>query len=144
MATRSDFPVAVRGQTQGHYAEISKRYKFLEFYTRYEHFQFRDEINPVNSYWKDAPLVGVRGYHHRFSWYLEGEYDRFSPISAGAGFVGPYLKIGGDYTVSENLFVSGEVSYRTQSRRYGGQFAINWRLPRGFSLQALGRLEKNT
>ena len=34
------------------------------------------------------------------------------------------------------------MSYRTQSQRYGGQFSVNWQLPRGFSLQASGRLEK--
>ncbi len=142
LATRSDFPVQVRGQSRGVYGELSKRYKFLEFYTRYEHFQYNDEITPLNSYRKDAPLVGVRAYHQKFSWYLEVEYDRFSPVSAGSGFVGPYLKIGADYTVWQNLFLAGELSYRTESRRYGGQFSLNWSLPRGFSLQAFGRLEK--
>jgi hypothetical protein len=142
LTTRSDFPVVVRGQTQGQYGELSKRIKFLDFYSRYEHFEFKDQIDPANSYRKDAPLLGVRGYHQKFSWYVEGEYDRFSPVSAGAGFEGPYLKIGGDYSVTQDLFLSGEVSYRTQSHRYGGQFTVNWQLPRGVALQAFGRLEK--
>ncbi len=142
LATRTDFPVTVRGQSLGHYAEISKRFSFLEFYTRYEYFQFLDQIDAVNSYRKNAPLLGVRGYHQKFSWYLEGEYDRFSPVSAGSGFVGPYLKIGGDYSVSQDLNISGELSYRTQSQRYGGQIGVNWKLPRDFSLQVFGRLEK--
>jgi hypothetical protein len=142
LATRSDFPVAVRGQTLGHYAELSQRVKSLDCYIHYEYFQYRDDIDVVNNYSKNAPLVGVRGYHQKFSWYLEGEYDRFNPTSAGAGFVGPYLKIGGDYTVSDNLYVSGEVGYRTQTHRVGGQFSVNWKLPRGFSLQAFGRLEQ--
>lgn len=142
LSTRSDFPVSVRGQTQGQYGELSKRIKFLDLYSRYEHFEFKDQIDPANSYRKDAPLLGVRGYHQKFSWYVEGEYDRFSPASAGAGFEGPYLKIGGDYSVTQTLFLSGEVSYRTQSHRYGGQFTVNWQMPRGFALQAFGRLEK--
>ena len=123
LATRSDFPVQVRGQSQGHYGEISKRFGFLERYARYEYFQYQDHISPTNSYRKNAPLLGVRGYHGKFSWYLEGEYDRFTPVSAGAGFEGPYLKIGGDYSLSENLFISSELTYRTQSQRYGGQFS---------------------
>jgi hypothetical protein len=142
LASRSDFPLTVRGQAQGQYAELSQRIQFLDCYARYENFRYLDEISPVNSYRKDAPLLGVRGYHQKFSWYLEGEYDRFSPTSAGAGLVGPYVKIGGDYTISQNLFISGEVNYRTQSRRVGGQFGLNWTLPWSFSLQAFGRLEK--
>ena len=141
LATRSDFPVQVRGLSQGHYGEISKRFGFLETYARYEYFQYQDAISPANSYKKNAPLLGVRGYHGKFSWYLEGEYDGFTPVSAGAGFEGPYLKIGGDYSLSENLFISSELTYRSQSRRYGGQFSLNWKLPKGFSLQAMGRLE---
>ena len=142
LSTRSDFPVVVRGQTRGHYGELSKRIKFLDLYARYEHFEFKDQIDPANSYRKEAPLIGVRGYHQKFSWYVEGEYDRFSPVSAGVGVEGPYLKIGGYYTVSQNLFLSGEVSYRPRNNRYGGQFTINWQLPHGFALQGFGYLEK--
>jgi len=142
VSTRSDFPVMVRGQSQGQYGELSKRITFLDFYARYELFQFQDQIDPASSYRKNAPLLGIRGYHGKFSWYVEGEYDRFSPVSAGAGFEGPYLKIGGDYSVTQNLFLSGEVSYRTQSHGYGGQFTVNWQLPHGFTLQAFGRMDR--
>jgi hypothetical protein len=141
IATRGDFPVAVRGSTQANYFEISKRFGFLESYVRYERFQYKDEINPATSYLKNSPLVGVRGYHQKITWYVEAEYDQFSPASQGQGFDGPFLKIGGNYTVSPSLSLYSEVTYRPKSNRYGGEIGLNWQLPHGYSLQLLGRGE---
>ncbi len=141
IATRGDFPVAVRGSTLAHYLEVSKRFGFLETYGRYERFQFKDEINQSTSYLKNSPLVGIRGYHSKVIWYVEGEYDLFTPASQGQGFDGPYLKIGGSYTFSPSLFLYGEVTYRPKSQRYGGQLGLTWQLPWRFSLQVFGRAE---
>ncbi len=141
IATRGDFPVAVRGSTQAHYVEVSKRFFFLETYVRYERFQFKDEINRSTSYQKNSPLAGVRVYHQKIIWYVEGEYDQFSPASQGQGFDGPYLKLGGNYNFSPNLSLYGEATYRPKSQRYGGQLGLSWQLPRRFSLQVFGRAE---
>jgi hypothetical protein len=141
IATRGDFPVAVRGSTQAHYVEISKRFYFLETYGRYERFQFQDEISQSTSYLKNSPLLGFRGYHQKVIWYVEGQYDQFSPASQGQGFDGFFLKIGGSYTVSPSLFLYGEGTYRPNSNRWGGQLGLNWQLPRRFSLQVFGRAE---
>ncbi|MEW6657601.1 MAG: SdrD B-like domain-containing protein [Thermodesulfobacteriota bacterium] len=141
IATRGDFPVAVRGSTQAQYVEVSKRFGFLETYGRYERFQYRDEISQSTSYLKNSPLLGVRGYHAKVIWYGEGEYDTFSPASQGQGFDGLYLKIGGSYNFSPSLFIYGEGTYRPNSQRYGGQIGLNWQLPLRFSLQVFGRAE---
>jgi hypothetical protein len=141
IATRGDFPVAVRGTSQGLYGEISKRFDWLEGYTRYERFQYQDEINPDTSYLKNAPLLGIRGYHEKTIWYLEAEYDQYTPASQGVGYDGPYLKIGASYNLSKNLFLYGEATYRPSWSRVGGQIGVNWQLPRGFSLQVFGRGE---
>ena len=141
IATRGDFPVAVRGSSQAHYAEISKRLDFLEGYVRYEYFRYKDEINPSTSYQKNSPLAGIRGYHQKVIWYVEGEYDQFSPASQGQGFDGPFLKVGASYTITPRVFLYGEATYRPKSQRYGGQLGLNWQLPRGYSLQMFGRAE---
>jgi hypothetical protein len=133
--------VAVRGSSQGLYGEISKRFDWLEYYTRYERFQYQDEINPATSYLKNAPLLGIRGYQQKIIWYVEAEYDQFAPASQGQGYDGPYLKIGGNYNLSKNLFLYGEATYRPRWNRYGGQIGVNWQLPKGFSLQVFGRGE---
>jgi len=136
--------VRVQGQNSTHYAEINKRIKFLEIYSRYEHFQFKDEVNPTSSYRKQVPLVGVRGYHRNLTWYLEGEYDRFNNPNIAQGFEGLYLRLGGNYNFSPNLNLFGELSYRPRSNRYGGQLGVNWQLPYNFTLRAYGRMEKGT
>jgi hypothetical protein len=141
IATRGDFPVAIRGSTQAHFGEISKRLDILEAYVRYEYFRYKDEINPSTSYQKNSPLVGLRGYHQKVTWYVEGEYDQFTPASQGQGFDGPYLKVGGSYTITPKVFLYGEVTYRPNSQRVGGQIGLNWQLPRGYSLQVFGRGE---
>lgn len=141
IATRGDFPVAMRGSTQAHYVEVTKRFGFLEAYGRYERFQYRDEINQSTSYLKNSPLAGIRGYHPKVIWYVEGEYDQFSPASQGQGFDGPFLKIGGSYTVSPSLFLYGEATYRPHSSRYGGQLGLSWQLPWRLSLQVFARGE---
>lgn len=141
IATRGDFPVAVRGSTQAHYFEVSKRFNFLEIYGRYERFQYDDEINQSTGYRKNSPLAGIRGYHQKVIWYVEGEYDQFTPASQGYGFDGPYLKIGASYNVSPNLFIYSEGTYRPNSQRFGGQLGLTWQLPRRFSLQVFGRAE---
>jgi len=142
LSTRTDFPVEVRAKTKGLYAEAVKRFGFLEPYLRYERFDYHDELNAANSYLKNAPSIGLRGYHQKFIWYVQGEYDRYSPASAGQGFIGPYFKVGGSYYYSPNLFVSAEVTYRTETKRYGGQASINWKLPYNLQLQAFGYYEK--
>ncbi|OGP71050.1 MAG: hypothetical protein A2Z73_00275 [Deltaproteobacteria bacterium RBG_13_60_28] len=144
LATRGDFPVRVQGQSSTHYGEIIQRLKFMDIYARYTRNQFRDEINPASSYRKDVPLLGARSYHRRFSWYLEGEYDRYSNPKMGRGFDGLYLRAGGNYSFSSNLSLFGELTYRPRSNRYGGQLGINWKLPHGFYLRAYGRMEKAT
>ncbi|MBM4272940.1 MAG: hypothetical protein FJ134_00530 [Deltaproteobacteria bacterium] len=144
LITRSDFPVAVRGRTRSLYSETMKKFGFIDAYARYERFQFSDQINPGRSYRKEAPVLGVRAFHKKFLWYVEGEYDRFSPPSAGQGFDGLYLKVGGNYFASPDWSVYGEVSYRPSSRRYGGQLGVYWNLPYGFRIRAFGRIEKGT
>lgn len=141
IATRGDFPVAVRGASQGLYADISKRFDWLEGYTHYERFQYQDQINPATSYLKNAPLLGIRGYHQKSIWYVEAEYDQFTPSSQGVGYDGPYLKIGGSYNLTKNLFLYSEATYRPKWSRVGGQLGVNWQLPRGYSLQVFGRGE---
>lgn len=140
--TRTDFPVEVRARIKGLYTEAVKRFGFLELYLRYERFDYHDELKAANSYLKNAPQAGLRGYHRNFIWYVQGEYDKYTPASAGQGFIGPYFKVGGSYYYSPNLFVSAEVTYRTETKRCGGQASINWRLPYNLQLQAFGYYEK--
>jgi hypothetical protein len=141
MATRGDFPVAVQGQTQGHYAELSKPFGFMDAYLRYEYFQYDDQVKTGDSYLKSSPLVGVKTTHKNITAYAEAEYDEYSPASQGQGSDGLYLKTGGSYAFSKTLFLFGQVSYRPNCERYGGQLGINWQLPYGFSLKAFGQLE---
>jgi hypothetical protein len=133
--------VAVRGTSQAHYGEISKRFDFLEGYVRYEYFRYKDEINPDTSYQKNSPLVGIRGYHQKLIWHVEGEYDQFSPASQGQGFDGPFLKVGASYPITSQVFLYGEATYRPKSQRYGGQVGLNWQLPHGYSLQVFAQAE---
>lgn len=142
LSTRTDFPVEVRARTKGLYTEAIKRFGFLEPYLRYERFDYHDELNAANSYLKNSPQVGLRGYHQNITWYVQAQYDKYSPASAGQGFIGPYFKVGGSYYYSPNLFVSAELTYRTETKRYGGQASINWKLPYNFQLQAFGYYEK--
>jgi hypothetical protein len=144
LSSRSDFPVAVRGHMRSMYGEINKKVSSLDIYGRYERFEFSDQINPGSSYRKDVPLLGVRNYHKKFFWYVEGEYDRFNPPSQGAGFEGLYLKVGGNYLGGANWNLYGELSYRPSSRRFGGQLGVYWQLPYGLRVRAYGRLEQGT
>jgi hypothetical protein len=139
MATRGDFPVAVHGQTQGHYAEVSKPFAFLDAYLRYEYFQYDDQVKTGDSYTKNSPLAGIRATRKDITVYGEAEYDQFSPVSQGLGSEGLYLKFGGSYAVSKKLFLYGEVNYRPNGEQFGGQLGINWQLPHGFSLRAFGQ-----
>src|SRR5208337_2134749 len=141
MATRGDFPVAVHGQTKGHYAELSKPFGFMDAYLRYEYFNYNDQVKTGDSYTKNSPLAGIRATHKDITGYAEAEYDQFSPVSQGQGSDGPYLKSGGSYAFSKNLLLYGEVNYRPHGDRYGAQLGINWDLPRGFSLKAFGQLQ---
>jgi hypothetical protein len=141
MATRGDFPVAVHGQTQGHYAEINKSISFLEAYVRYEYFQYDDQVNLGDSYRKNSPQAGVRAAFDKITTYAEAEYDTFSPASQGVGSDGIFLKSGGSYAVSSNLFLYGELNYRPSGEHYGGQLGIDWKLPHGFSLKAFGQAQ---
>jgi hypothetical protein len=52
--------------------------------------------------------------------------------------------VGGSYSPTDRLYLFGELSYRPESRRFGGQFGLNWRLPRDFAIRAYGRLEQGT
>jgi hypothetical protein len=142
LSSRTDFPVEVRAQTKGVYVEAIKRFGFLEPYLRYERFDYHDEITAANSYLKNAPIIGLRGYHQKFTWYVQAEYDKYNPTALGQGFIGPYFKVGGTYSYSSNLFFSAEVSYRTETKRVGGQGSINWKLPHNFQLQAFGNYEQ--
>jgi hypothetical protein len=139
MATRGDFPVAVHGETQGQYAELSKPFGFLDAYLRYEYFQYDDQIKTGDSYTKNAPLAGIRATRKDITVYAEAEYDEYSPVSQGAGSDGLYLKTGGSYLFSKNLFLYGELDYRPHCEGYGGQLGIEWKLPHGFSLRAFGQ-----
>ncbi len=141
MATRGDFPVAVHGQTQGDYAELSKPFGFMDAYLRYEYFQYDDMVKTGDSYTKNAPLAGIRATRKDIIVYAEAEYDQYSPASQGEGSEGLYLKIGGSYAFSKNLFVYGELDYRPTGDRYGGQVGIDWDLPHGFSLKAFGEMQ---
>lgn len=141
MATRGDFPVTVQGVTQGHYAEITRPFAFLDAYVRYEYFQYDDQVKTGDSYTKNAPLVGIRATHKDITVYAEAEYDEYSPASQGEGSDGLYLKTGGSYAFSKNLFLFGQVSYRPGCESYGGQLGINWQLPHGFSLKAYGQAQ---
>jgi len=139
IATRGDFPVAVHGQTQGHFAELSKPFAFLDAYLRYEYFQYDDQVYTGDSYTKNSPLAGIRATHKDITVYAEAEYDQFSPASQGEGSDGIYLKSGGSYAFSKNLFLYGEVDFRPNGEHYGGQLGIDWKLPHGFSLRAFGQ-----
>ncbi|MGA2223028.1 MAG: hypothetical protein ABSH41_01125, partial [Syntrophobacteraceae bacterium] len=141
VATRGDFPVAVHGQTQGQYAELSKPFGFLDAYLRYEYFQYDDLVNAGDSYTKNSPLAGIRATHKDIIVYGEAEYDQVYPVSQGQGSEGLQFKAGGSYQYSKNLFLYGEVNYRPNGERYGGQVGIDWQLPRGFSLKAFGQME---
>ncbi|MFZ0929257.1 MAG: SdrD B-like domain-containing protein [Syntrophobacteraceae bacterium] len=141
MATRGDFPVAVHGQTQGDYAELSKPFGFLDAYLRYEYFQYDDMVKTGDSYTKNSPLAGIRATHNDITVYTEAEYDQFAPASQGQGSDGLYLKTGGSYAYSKNLFLYGEVDYRPNGEHYGGQLGIDWKLPHGFSLKAFGQAQ---
>jgi hypothetical protein len=141
MATRGDFPVAVNGETQGQYAELSKPFGFLDAYLRYEYFQYDDQVKTGDSYTKNAPLAGIRATHKDITVYTEVEYDEFSPASQGEGSDGLYLRTGGSYVFSKNLFVYGELDYRPHCDGYGGQLGIEWQLPHGFSLRAFGQAQ---
>ena len=140
IATRGDFPVAVHGQTQGHYGELSKPFGLLDAYLRYEYFQYDDQVKTGDSYTKNSPLAGIRATHKDITVYGEAEYDQFSPAIQGQGSDGLYLKSGGSYAVSKNMFVFGEVNYRPDGERYGGQLGTDWKLPHGFSLKAFGQM----
>lgn len=141
IATRGDFPVAVHGETQGHYAELSKPFGFLDAYLRYEYFQYDDKIDSESSYRKSSPLAGIRTSFNKVTAYAEVEYDSYSPASQGQGSDGVYLKTGGSYAFSKNLFLFGEVNYRPNGERYGGQLGIDWKLPHGFSFRAYGQAQ---
>lgn len=141
IATRGDFPVAVHGSTQGHYAELSKAFGFLDAYLRYEHFEYDDKVSSKDSYRKSSPLGGIRVSRSKFTAYGEVEYDQFSPATQGSGSNGLYLKSGGSYAISKSLFIFGEVNYRPGSERYGGQLGVDWQLPYGFSLRAFGQAQ---
>ena len=144
IGTRGDFPTQVQGQNTGMYVDISKRWQWLEPYARYQSFQFNNQLDAANSYRQQSPIVGVRGYHQKFTWYVEGEYDYYKPAYTGLGYDGFYTRVGGNYYVSDKLYLFGEVSYRPNSSKVGGQFGINYRLPREFHLQAYGRIEQGT
>jgi hypothetical protein len=144
IGTRSDFPTQIQGQNTGIYVDLSKRWDWLEPYARYQSFRFDDQINTANSYRQLSPIIGVRGYHQKLTWYLEGEYDYYRPAAAGLGYDGFYARLGGTYSVTEKLYLYGEISYRPSSRKVGGQFGINYRLPYEFHLQAYGRIEQGT
>ncbi|MGA3114120.1 MAG: SdrD B-like domain-containing protein [Syntrophobacteraceae bacterium] len=139
IATRGDFPVAMHGQTQGDYVEVSKPFAFLDAYLRYEYFQYDDQVKTGDSYTKNSPLLGIRATHNKFTVYTEAEYDQFSPASQGQGSDGIYVKSGGSYQYSKNLFLYGELNYRPDGEHYGGQVGIDWKLPHGFSLRAYGQ-----
>jgi hypothetical protein len=141
IATRGDFPVPVHGGTEGHYAELSKPFGFLETYLRYEYFEYDDKVNSGDSYRKNSPLGGIRTSFHGVSIYAETEYDQFSPAKQGLGSDGVYLKTGGSYALSKNAFLFGEVNYRPNSERYGGELGIDWQLPKGYSLRAFGQAQ---
>ncbi len=141
MATRGDFPVAVHGQTQGHFAELSRPFAFMDTYVRYEYFQYDDKVKTGDSYTKNSPLVGIRATRKGITGYAEAEYDQYSPVSQGQGSDGIYVKSGGSYAFSKKLFLYGEVNYRPHGERFGGQIGIDWTLPRGFSLKAFGQMQ---
>ncbi|MHC1729623.1 MAG: hypothetical protein AB9866_27085 [Syntrophobacteraceae bacterium] len=86
-----------------------------------------------DSYQKSSPLVGIRTSRNKITAYAKVENDQYSPASQGKGSYGLYLKSGGSYTVSKNLFIFGEVNYRPNGERYGGQLGIDWQLPHGSS-----------
>jgi len=144
IGTRGDFSTQIRGQNTGIYADLSKRWDWLEPYARYQSFRFENQNEASNSYRQQSPIIGLRGYHQKVTWYLEGEYDYYRPVSAGLGYDGFYAKLGGSYSVTEKLYLFGEVSYRPSSCKVGGQFGINYRMPYGFHLQAYGRIEQGT
>ncbi len=144
VGTRGDFFSQVRGQNTGLYVDISKRWQWLEPYARYQSFEFNNQLDAANSYRQQSPVAGVRGYHQKFSWYVEGEYDYYKPAYTGLGYNGFYSRVGGNYYLSDKLYLFGEVSYRPNSSKVGGQFGINYRMPREFHLQAYGRIEQGT
>lgn len=145
LATRRDFPVQVRGQTTGVFTEVNwRRWQKLEPYLRLDYFAFSSQTEGSNSYRRLTPMVGLRGYQQRFSWYLEGQDDRYSPHSAGNGYSGFYLRSGGSYYLSERFSLFGELGYRPKSHRFGGLFGLNWHLPKDLDLRLYGRLERGT
>ena len=116
MATRGDFPVAVHGETQGHYAEATKSFGFFDAYVRYEYFEYDDKISSRDSYEKNSPTAGVRASFKNVTAYAEAEYDAFSPASQGKGSDGVFLKTGGSYQVSKDIFLFGESGLPAQQR----------------------------
>ncbi len=145
LATRGDFPVQVRGQTTGVFTEVNwRRWQGLEPYLRFDYFAFSSQTESSNSYRRLTPIVGLRGYQQRFSWYLEGQDDSYRPGSTGNGYTGLYLRSGGSYYLTEQFSFFGELGYRPESRRLGGLFGLNWHLPRDFDLRFYGRLERGT
>lgn len=144
IGTRSDFPVQWRGRTVGLYSEVNWRRQRLEPYARYEQYSLHQEQGGVSDYRRQTPILGIRGYHQKVSWYGEGQYDAYRPRAAGQGYQGLYLRAGGSYYPRDQLYLFAEVSFRPESRRLGCQFGLNYRLPRDLSLRAYGRLEQGT
>ncbi len=144
IATRGDFPVQWRGRSTGIYGEVHWRLSWLEPYARYEWYSLNQEQEGGNDYRRQTPILGLRCYHRKVSWYGEGQYDRYRPQSVGLGYSGLYLRLGGSYYPYARFYLFGELSYRPSSRRLGAQFGINCRLPRDFQLRAYGRLEQGT
>ncbi len=144
VGTRGDFFTQVKGKNTGLYVDLSKRWQWLEPYARYQSFEFTNQIDAANSYRQQSPVAGVRGYHQKFTWYVEGEYDYYKPSYTGIGYDGFYSRLGGSYYVTDKLYLFGEVSYRPNSSKVGGQFGINYRMPKEFHLQAYGRIEQGT
>lgn len=142
LATRGDYPVQLRGLNTGLYGELSWRWQNWEPYARYERYDFHDESGLANSYRRHSPIVGLRAYHGKISWYVEGKDEQYRPPQAGLGSTGLLLRLGGSYYLSEKFSFFGELNYRPDGSLLGGYAGFSWQLPYDIQLRFYGRHEQ--